>query len=145
MAVLSLLVAGVADVESQVSLFVTAGSDKPSYLPGETITVSGRVSDGTGNGVPDASVSVQVNNPTGQIIHVGLVFSGADGRYTDQFVLSSTAPLGSYSISVTASKTGFNPATTTSSYVVVNEFLLVTYSSILALLVALSILRRVKR
>jgi ABC-type iron transport system FetAB permease component len=46
-------------------LSVTLSTDKQSYDPGEVVMIAGRVLDQSLNGVVLASVSIQVNDPSG--------------------------------------------------------------------------------
>jgi hypothetical protein len=88
------------------------------------------------NGVTLASVSIQVNNSTGNAIHVGWVLSNADGYYEDQFIAQNNSMNGGYSIYVTASKPGYVDATAQAGCIVAPEFQ-ASYVQWLMLLLAL--------
>ena len=103
-------------------LSVTASTDKPSYNPGQAVLITGRVLDQSMNGVALASVSIQVNNSSGNAIHVGWILSNADGSYEDQFIAQNDSMNGGYNIYVTASKPGYADATAQAGYIVAPEF-----------------------
>ena len=94
-------------VFAQNSLVLTASTDKAQYAPGETVAISGKVSDNQSNPVAGASVSLQVNDPP---IDILLVVSDQSGSYTDQFTLSNTSQQGVYTIYISASKAGYTTA-----------------------------------
>jgi hypothetical protein len=103
-------------------LSVTVSTDKPSYDPGEAVLITGRVLDQSLNGVALASVSIQVNNSSGNAIHVGWILSNAHGYYEDQFIAQNQSMNGGYSIYVTASKPGYVDATAQAGCIVAPEF-----------------------
>jgi hypothetical protein len=100
-ALLLLSITLMPQVFSQSSLTVTVDTDKMVYTPGETVTISGNVTDNQGNPVVGAAVSIEVNEPP---IYVQLVASDQNGSYSNQFVLSNSFPQGNYTIFVTANK-----------------------------------------
>jgi hypothetical protein len=103
-------------------LSVTVSTDKPSYDPGDAVLITGRVLDQSLNGVALASVSIQVNDPSGNAIHVGWILSTADGYYEDQFIAQNGSMNGGYSIYVTASKPGYVDATAQAGCIITPEF-----------------------
>jgi hypothetical protein len=103
-------------------LSVTVSTDKPSYDPGDAVLISGSVLDQSLNGVDLASVSIQVNDPSGDAIHVGWILSTTDGYYEDQFIAQDNSMNGGYSIYVTASKPGYDDATAQASCIITPEF-----------------------
>lgn len=103
-------------------LSVTVSTDKPSYDPGETVLITGRVLDQSLNGVTLASVSIQVNDPSGNAIHVGWILSMTDGYYEDQFIAQDDSMNGGYSIYVTASKPGYVDSTAQAGCIITPEF-----------------------
>jgi len=92
---------------SQTFMTVTVSTDKAQYVPGETVTISGKVLDNQSNPVVGAAVSIEVNEPP---IYVQLVSSDQSGSFTNQFVLSNSFPQGQYTIYVTAHKGNFTAA-----------------------------------
>ena len=103
-------------------LSVTVSTDKQSYDPGEAVLITGRVLDSSLNGVTLASVSIQVNDPTGKAIHVGWILSTTDGYYEDQFIAQDKSMNGGYSIYVTASKSGYVDAAAQAGCIITPEF-----------------------
>jgi hypothetical protein len=103
-------------------LSVTLSTDKQSYEPGEVLMITGRVLDQSLNGVALASVSIQVNDPGGNAIHVGWILSTTDGYYEDQFIAQDDSMNGGYSIYVTASKPGYVDATAQAGCIITPEF-----------------------
>lgn len=91
-----------------MSATLTVTTDKDTYAPGETISV-------TGTAVPNSDVTVQLLNPNGQLVDITYVTSGSDGSYSVSFKTPSSMPtgqwiLGSYTVKAfmgaqTASKT----------------------------------------
>jgi hypothetical protein len=103
-------------------LSVTVSTDKPSYDPGDAVLITGKVLDQSLNGVDLASVSIQVNDPSGNAIHVGWILSTTDGYYEDQFIPQDNSMNGGYSIYVTASKPGYVDATAQAGCIITPEF-----------------------
>ena len=116
--ILSLL--GPSQAASQ--LFVTVSTDKQSYGPGELITISGKVLDNSQQGVAFASVSIQVNDPNQNPIHIASTISAADGSFTDQFTVPVGSADGGYVAFATASKPGYTDASNQAAYTVIPEF-----------------------
>jgi len=82
---------------------LSVSTDKSTYSPGETVTV-------TIQGSPNTSYGVEVRGPGGQLIALEQVTAGSDGRASLSFGLASDSPTGTYSIYVsgggeTASRT----------------------------------------
>jgi len=100
----------VLHVAAALSLYVSVWIVREPAQTGETILMSGRVTDDSGSAVPNAQVSIQVNDPIGTSIHIALVYSGLDGAYSDRFPLLSGSPSGNYTIYITVSKPGYNDA-----------------------------------
>ncbi len=76
-------------------------------LTGETVVVSGRVTDDGGAFVPGAAISAQVNNPLGTIIVASFTYTGSDGSYSLTFRLTADSPEGNYTVYLTASRSGY--------------------------------------
>jgi len=92
---------------AQIEMSITVSTNSTSYNPGETVTISGVIEDASGIAVPAATVSIQVNDPTGQPVHVFSLSSSSDGSYIDSFGLANDALTGDYEVFVAASKLGF--------------------------------------
>lgn len=131
--------------EASGQLLVTVYTDKDAYGPGEIVSISGQVLDGNMQGVLLARISIQVNDPTGNPIHVALVVSAADGTYADQFTTPSGPVNGAYSVYVTASKPGYETASSQIACTITPEFPIAHMPwlmLLLALLLALTVRRR---
>lgn len=91
-------------VFSQNPLVLTSSTDKTQYAPGDTVTITGKVSDNQSNPVPGVSLSIQLSDPP---IAVQFAVSDQSGAYTVQFVLPDTLSAGLYTIYVSADKSGY--------------------------------------
>jgi hypothetical protein len=100
----------VLHVAAALSLYVSVWIAREPAQNGETVLISGRVTDDSGSAVPNAQVSIQINDPIGTSVHIALVYSGLDGAYSDRFPLLSGSPSGNYTIYITVSKPGYNDA-----------------------------------
>ncbi|MCD6323994.1 MAG: carboxypeptidase regulatory-like domain-containing protein [Desulfurococcales archaeon] len=68
---------------------LTVSTDKPSYIPGETVVV-------TGTAAPGATITVGIESPTGQLVDFKEATAGSDGTYTVSFVIPSSIPTGNW-------------------------------------------------
>jgi uncharacterized protein YjdB len=96
------------------SLSVTVKTDKSSYGRGQTVSVTVSVKDGV-NPVMSASVSVKVTNPWGSTS----TYSAKTDVYGNALIkygLSYLAQRGTYTVTATASKTGYKSATAKTSF-----------------------------
>ncbi len=105
-------------VMASPKFFVTVSTDKSNYSPGETVVINGALSDSQGSPVVAGSISIQVVSPLGESIHVDLVYTDSEGQYSDEFPLVQDSPDGSYTIYVTASKSGYEDAITSITFYV---------------------------
>lgn len=103
-------------------LSVTVSTDKQSYGPGELITIDGMVRDETSQAVAFVTVSIQVNDPSGNPIHITSVLSGVDGSFSDQFTVPAGSVDGGYTVFTTATKPGYTEASNQTAYTVIPEF-----------------------
>lgn len=95
-------------VTSQPTLSITVSRDKPQYSPGESVSIIGAVRDNQNNPISGAAVSIQVNDPGNNAIHVRLVFSDQSGAYADSMSLPTDAAQGQYTIYASVSKAGYS-------------------------------------
>lgn len=126
------------------TLSISANVSKESYNAGEYVKIDGVIKDELGNPVSSASISIQVNKPSGEILHLGLAYSNQDGTFTHEFRIPSDAEAGTYIIHLTASKQGYSDATTQISCIIVSEFngLIAIFISLIILLVLTTIFKR---
>lgn len=94
-------------VSSQSTLVVTVMSNKSQYLPGEAVTILGRVTDGQNNPMMGVIISIEVDGPAGAL-EVKSTYSDSSGAYSDTFTLPQSPALGQYTVFVSASRAGFN-------------------------------------
>ena len=88
-------------------------------------------------GVPYATVSIEVTDPNDNQVHITMTLSESDGSYRDDYKVATHLPEGTYTIYVTASKTGYTDINLTTTYTVIPEF---GFSSFSLLLLAISFL-----
>ncbi len=101
------------------SLSVTLLASKSQYQANSTVNLQGHVTDHRGGSVADASVSVQVDGPAGaEIVFVTDLRTDGAGIFHVNFKLPANATVGTYTGFATASKAGFNTATTHTTFVV---------------------------
>lgn len=103
-------------------LSISAHVTKETYDAGELVRIEGSVTDEAGNPVANALISIQVDNPSGDIFHVGAVFSNGEGAFSHEFRIPYDAEAGTYVIHLTASKQGYSDSSAQISCVVVAEF-----------------------
>src|SRR5208337_5219376 len=105
MVLLVSLLLAVPLVFSQGSLTVTVSTDRPQYLQGGTVNISGKVLDSQNNPVAGATVSIQVGDPP---MHIDLVYSDNSGAYLDSFILPTSAAPGPYTVYAAVGKAGYS-------------------------------------
>lgn len=102
-----------------LGLSITINTDQHSYQPNATVNLQGQVTDDTGSAVADASVSVQVDAPTGvEVVFITNLKTDSAGVFQVSFLLPASATSGTYTAFTTASKGGFVSATTHTTFVV---------------------------
>ncbi len=79
---LALLVIGSGVVVAQA---LTVSTDKPSYMPGEVVLVSGTA-------VPGATVGIAAYNPAGTTVFFTMVTAGADGKFSTSIKIPAKIP-----------------------------------------------------
>jgi hypothetical protein len=89
------------------ALMASVETDKQNYARGEVVNIRGFIRDSSGNSVEGASVSIQVDGPSGGTIRTDLVSTDSIGSFISGFTLPNDAPFGTYTIYVTASKEGY--------------------------------------
>ncbi|MGC8848858.1 MAG: MG2 domain-containing protein, partial [Candidatus Bathyarchaeia archaeon] len=83
-------------------LKIEFSTDKFSYGPGEKVAVEGIITDESGNSIEGASVSIQVDNPSGSTIHINQTTTDEQGSFNDTFTLPGYALNGVYTVFVSA-------------------------------------------
>jgi hypothetical protein len=77
---------------------------------GVSVTIIGRVFETYNQSVPNAVISLQVNNPQGTSIHVAIAYTSLAGIFQDSFQISPDSPGGNYTVYLVADKPGYNTA-----------------------------------
>lgn len=110
---------GRVTVSVSAALSMSVVTDQSQYKPNSTVIVRGHVTDDSGSAVADATVSVQVDSPTGtQVFYDGSVQTDPFGTFTAQFALSADAAVGTYTVFGSASKSGFSGVVARATFVV---------------------------
>ena len=101
------------------SLFLTITTDQSQYQPNATVTVQGQVTDSTGSAIAHATVSIQVDSPTGAEVFFGSsVQTDAAGTFHAQLTLPATATPGTYTVFVTAAEGAYSNVAARTTFVV---------------------------
>jgi len=105
----------------QPQIEATVETDEQSYLIGDTVYLAGTLTGSSGEPIQHGTVSIQVENPAGEIIHIELVYSDTTGKYIDSFVLVSDTVLGAYTVYITASKAGYADGQASTTFTVSDQ------------------------
>ncbi len=101
------------------SLVLTVTTDQSQYQPNATVTIQGQVTDSTGSAIAQATVSIQVDSPTGAEVFFGnSVQTDAAGTFHARVTLTATATLGTYTVFVTAAETAYSNVAARTTFVV---------------------------
>ena len=103
-------------------LSLTASMSKSSYGADEVIGISGVLKDEGGNLVRDATISIQVNSESGMPVNLALLYTDGNGRFSYEFKMPTGSNAGSYKVFLTASKPGFEDASTQLGFAFIPEF-----------------------
>jgi hypothetical protein len=80
---------------------------------GVTVAITGRVFDTINASIPNAVISIQVNNPQGTSVHLALAYTNLGGSFQDTFFIPSNSPGGNYTAFLVADKPGYDTARVT--------------------------------
>lgn len=101
------------------SLSLTITTDQSQYQPNSTVTVQGHVVDIGGNAVANATVSIQVDSPTGaEVFFASSVPTDSTGTFQAQFNLRGYVALGTYTVFAAAVKTDYSSVASRTTFVV---------------------------
>jgi hypothetical protein len=95
-------------------LSIAVKTDKSSYSRGQTVSITMSVTSG-GIAVQGASVSVKVKNPWGSTTTYSAT-TDANGNAVIKYKLSILAQKGTYTVTATASKTGYKSVSATTNF-----------------------------
>ncbi|MCK4735536.1 MAG: hypothetical protein KAT65_23990 [Methanophagales archaeon] len=101
--------------ETTPEMALTVSTDKNAYSPGETITVEGSIKDAKGNAIPGVSLVIEIEG-TGISTIAGTMQDVT--YYSGRLDLPSDISQGTYTVKVTASKTGYPDVSRTTSFTV---------------------------
>jgi len=94
-------------VPASSQLVVTVTTNKPSYTKGSYVIISVRVTDGNGSPISGASVEVRVYYPGSTVYQKFTGNTNTSGYFTAYFRTSYSMPVGTYTVTATATKTGY--------------------------------------
>jgi len=104
---------------SGTALSMVVSTDQPQYQPNSIVNVQGQVTDASGNPVPDATITVQVDTPTGaELVYTNNILTNSAGTFQTQVALGANAQSGTYTVFASASKPGYPSITTQTAFVV---------------------------
>jgi len=103
-----LAVTPVPDAQAQAAitnLVINPLTNRQDYFEGDSITLTGKVTDNVGNNVQGASVVVELRRPVGISVSSTLVTTASDGTFRKDMVIPFVGdPKGNYTIFMGASK-----------------------------------------
>lgn len=91
-------------------MFMQATFNPTQTDQGVSVVITGRVFDTTNSSIPNAVISVQVNNPQGTSIHLAVAYTNPDGDFQDTFFIAPSSPGGNYTAFLVADKPGYDTA-----------------------------------
>lgn len=124
----------ISNSSAQEAQSITLSTDKGSYLPGDTVMLSGVIS-----GQPSSGVALEVKDSDGNLILIRTVQPDQNGNFAVQFKIPPTATSGNFSVTASARVNGFLVTQTKVFAATVPEFsftapiMLVSFASILLL------------
>lgn len=104
-----------APVSAARQMFMQAAFNQTQTERGVSVAITGRVLEINNASIPNAVVSIQVNNPQGTSIHVAIAYSDLTGVFTDSFFIAANSPGGNYTTYLVADKPGYDSARLTLS------------------------------
>ncbi len=75
---------------------------------GVTASLTGRVFETSNISIPNAVISIQVNDPQGTSVHVAVAYTDTKGSFQDTFYIAVTSPGGNYTAFLAAGKPGYD-------------------------------------
>ncbi len=116
--VVSLLAfSGISNSFAQVEQSITLVTNKDTYLPGDTVQLSGVVT-----GQSNVLVALQIKDSSGNLILIRTVQSDQNGNFALQFKIPPTATSGNFNITASAKINGFIVTQTKTMAATVPEF-----------------------
>jgi hypothetical protein len=107
------------NIPASSSLSVRVETDQSYYKPNETVNIRGVVMDSTGNAIPGADLSVQVDGPAGsELVLLRGITTDTVGVFQTYLTIPINVTSGAYTVFAAASKSGYAIATTHTNFVI---------------------------
>ena len=81
---------------------ISVTTDKGSYDRSETVAIEGVLADQGGTAIPSKTVTIAIEDPSGQVFPGLSAVTGADGNYEASWEIPDDADGGNYTVSVSA-------------------------------------------
>ncbi|MBN1629422.1 MAG: Ig-like domain-containing protein [Thermoleophilia bacterium] len=104
--------------EELPSLVVTVTTEKASYKTGDTVVITVSVTDASVNSVAGATVAVQVKNAKGVVRFSGDALTDESGVATFSYTIVRRDGTGTFQVSASAEKSGYEPGFGSASFAV---------------------------
>jgi hypothetical protein len=109
---LSVLALAAPSAFAAKQILMQASVDTIQTDQGVTATLIGRIFETSNISIPNAVISIQVNDPQGTSVHVAVAYSDTKGSFQDTFYIALTSPGGNYTAFLVAGKPGYDTART---------------------------------
>lgn len=97
-------------VFAQKKILLQATFNPTQTDQGVAVSITGRVSDNNNVSIPNAAISIEVNDPQGTSVHVAVAYTTQQGIFQDSFPIPVNSPGGNYTAFLVAVKPGFDTA-----------------------------------
>ena len=84
-------------------LQITVTTDKTEYPKGDVVTISGTLATSTGNPLPNKSIALAIQPPSGDAYSLPSVTTDADGNFSAQWTVPEDTVLGEHTVTATHS------------------------------------------
>jgi len=113
---LLLAIASAGPVSAAKIMLMQASFNLTQTELGVSVLISGRVFESNNASIPNAVISIQINDPLGTTIRVAIAYSNPRGAFQDTFLIASDSPGGNYTAFIVADKPGYDTARTTLNF-----------------------------
>jgi multisubunit Na+/H+ antiporter MnhC subunit len=117
---LLIVLASPATVLAAKKMLILAAINPTQTDQGVTVIISGSVIDPANESIPNAVISIQVNDPQSTSIHVAIRYTDIGGVFQDSFVIPQNSPGGNYTAFLAADKPGYDAARQTLNFTISN-------------------------
>jgi len=111
-----MIVASTLDVSAARKMLIEASFNPTDTDLGVSVAIRGRVFEANNISVPNAVISIQVNDPQGTSIHVAIAYTNFAGVFLDAFLIAKASPGGNYTAYFAADKPGYDTARLTLTF-----------------------------